>query len=147
MTYSSIVGRTPSVSKDLEPRRRAIRSTSIRNLAQVRMNRSPVGTANSRRLERRQSARAVSNLLVHLDRDGVAGFDSASSGYSASVDVAPDVVVGNIGERVIGSWHADACFSLIDAVDPEILEDCVSGDARRRQRCHDGEDSRLHDCG
>jgi hypothetical protein len=80
-------------------------------------------------------------LLVHLNRDGVAGLDSASTGYSASVDVAPDVVVGDIGERVVRCWHADACFSLIDTVDPEVLKDRVSGDARSRQRCHNGKNS------
>jgi hypothetical protein len=80
-------------------------------------------------------------LLVHLNRDGVAGLYSASTGYSTTVDVAPDVVVGNVGKRVVGGWHADACFSLIDTVDPEVLEDCMAGDARCRQRCRDGEDS------
>jgi hypothetical protein len=100
-----------------------------------------VRTADGRRLECGQGARAVSNLLVHLNRDGVASFHSTSTGYSATVDVAPDVVVGNIGKRVVRRWHADACFSLIDAIDPEVLKDCVASDARCRQRCHDGEDS------
>jgi hypothetical protein len=141
ITYSSIVGRAPSISEDLEPRSRAVGSASIRHFAQVRMNRSPVRTTDGRRLECGQGARAISDLLVHLNRDGVTGLDSTSTGYSATVDVAPDVVVGDIGQRVVRRWHADACFSLIDTIDPEILKDCMAGDARGRQRCHDGKNS------
>ena len=77
---------------------------------------------------------------MHLDRHSVASFHSTSTGHSATVDVASDVVVGDIGERVVGRWHAHACFSLVDAVDPKVLEDCMSGDARGRC-CHDGKDS------
>ena len=98
-------------------------------------------TTNSRRLECSQSARAVSDLLVHLDRHGVASLNSTSAGYIATVDIAPDAVGSDIGERVVGLWKADACLSLVDAVDPKVLEDCVSGNARGRERRHDGEDS------
>lgn len=77
---------------------------------------------------------------MHLDRHSVASFHSTSTSHSTTVDVAPDIVVGDIGERVVGGRHAHACFSLVDAVDPEVLENCVSGDARGRC-CYDGEDS------
>jgi len=130
VTYCSIVRWSPGVSKDLEERRRAISSASIRNFAQVCVNWSPVRAADSRRLEGRQGARAVSSLLVHFNRHSVASFDGTSAGYGAAVDVASNAVGRDIGQRAVGLRHAHAGFSLVDAVDPEVLERCVGGDAR-----------------
>lgn len=90
-----------------------------------------MGASNSRGLQSCESARPVAGLLVHLDGHRVAGFDGASAGYGAAVDIAPDAVGGDVGERVVGLRHAHACFSLVDTVDPEVLERCVRGDLGR----------------
>lgn len=128
-THSAIVRRTPCVSEDLEERGRAIRRPGIRDLAHVHIDRSPMSSSNSRGLQRRESAGTIASLLMHLDGHCVAGFDGTSARYGAAVDVTSDAVGGNVGEGAVGLWHADACFALVDTVDPEVLEGCVRGDA------------------
>lgn len=101
------------------------------------MYRAPVSTSNGGRLECRQRARAITLLLMHLDRDGVAGFYGTSPSHGTPVVVAPDAVGRNVRQRVVVLRHPDACFSLIDAIDPEVLESGVCCDVRYRQRCHE----------
>lgn len=86
-------------------------------------------TSNRRRLQRRKSARPVTGLLVHFDSDGVSRFDGAAPRDGAAVDVAAQVVGGDVGHGVVGGGHADAGLALVDAIDPEVLEGGVGGDA------------------
>jgi hypothetical protein len=129
MTYSTIIRRTPRIRKYLEERCRAIRRPRIRNLAHINIDRSPMRTSNRRRLQRRKSARPVAGLLVHFDSDGVSRFHGAAPRHGAAVDVAAQVVGGDVGHGVVGGWHADAGLALVDAIDPEVLEGGVGGDA------------------
>jgi len=84
-----------------------------------------MGASDRRRLQARESARPVAGLLVHFDGHRVAGFDGTSARYGAAVDVAADVVGGDVLQGVVGGGHADAGFALVDAVDPEVLEGSV----------------------
>jgi len=134
-THSTIIRRTPRIRKHLEERRRPIRRPRVRNLTHINIHRPPMRTADSRGLQRRKSARSVTSLLVHFDGDGVAGFDGAAARDGAAVDVAAQVVGGDVGHGVVGGGHADAGLALVDAVDPEVLESGVGGDAGGGEGC------------
>jgi hypothetical protein len=127
-THSTIIRRTPRIRKHLEERRAPIRRPRIGNLTHINIHRPPMRASNCRRLQRRKSAGPVAGLLVHLDGHGVAGFDGAATRDGAAVDVAADVVGGDVCEGVVGGGHADAGLALVDAVDPEVLEGGVGGD-------------------
>jgi hypothetical protein len=127
-TYGTVVRRTPRVRKHLEERRRPVCCPGIRNLAHVNVHRAPMSTPNSRRLESGKSASSVTSLLVHFDGDGVSRFDGATACYSTAVDVAAEVVGGDVGHGVVGGGHANAGLALVDAIDPEVLECGVGGD-------------------
>lgn len=127
-TYSTVVRRTPRIRKHLEEWRRAICRPCVRNFAHVNIHRAPVSTSDCRRLQRRKSARPVTSLLVHLDGDSVSRFDGATTCYGTAVDVAAEVVGGDVGHGVVGGGHADAGLALVDAIDPEVLEGGVGGD-------------------
>jgi hypothetical protein len=127
-TYSTVVRRTPCIRKHLEEGRRSIRGPRVRNFAHVNIHRAPVSTSDRRRLQRRESAGAIAGLLVHFDGDGVSRFDGATACYSTAVDVAAEVVGGDVGHGVVGGGHADAGLALVDAIDPEVLEGGVGGD-------------------
>ena len=125
---SPIIRRAPRIRKHLKERRAPIRRPRIRHLAHVNIHGSPMGASDRRRLQARESARPVAGLLVHFDGHRVAGFDGTSARYGAAVDVAADVVGGDVLQGVVGGGHADAGFALVDAVDPEVLEGGVGGD-------------------
>ena len=77
----------------------------------------------------RDGARVRRAVPLHLD--GVAGLGRVGGharGYFVAVDVARDVVGGDVRDRVVGGGHADGGLVAGGlAVDPELVEVLVGG--------------------
>lgn len=77
---------------------------------------------------------------LHLDGVACLGRDGGDARrYLVAVDVAGDVVARHVGHRTVAGWHADAnLVAWRHAIDPELVEVLVRGDAAQEEGDGDG---------
>lgn len=92
------------------------------------------------------ATRSIAGLLMDLNGNGVTSLDTTLGTRWAAVDVTDHVGAVNILDWRVGVWLPDTRSTLVDAIDPELLEGSVGCDLCCREGS-DGEDGReLHDC-
>ena len=82
---------------------------------------------------------------MHLDGDSVTGLHGTFSSYTLGpASVASQIVGTDARNGRVARWHANASVGLVDAIDPEVLEDGMASHLLDSQ-CGCEEDA-LHGC-
>jgi hypothetical protein len=130
---------SPRVLVNLEPGSRAVSRGSIIDLGQVDHDWTVVGSANG--LIR---AAAVIGLLVHLNGHGITSLDRALRGGRRCSSVASNIIAADACNGAVARGNTSALSSLIDTIDPELLESGMAHDLLGSKRREDGNLNRLH---